>query len=486
MKVLVVGGGGREHALAWKLAQSPRVDEVICAPGNPGTAEVGRNVDVAANDLDGLVGLARREKIGLAVIGPEDPLCAGVSDRLREAGVPVFGPGADGAQLEGSKAFTKGLLDKHRIPTAASRTFDRSGLAKSTLDSCTSWPQVVKADGLAAGKGVYICEDALEARAAVDAIMEERRHGKAGGRVLVEEFLEGEEVSVFAITDGEAVLILESAQDYKRVGDGDTGPNTGGMGVTSPVPLLTRRLHKQIEQRILLPTVHALRQEGIPFRGVLFCGLMITEGGPRLLEYNVRFGDPECEILMRRLESDLFPILLATAEGRLGEIEPPEWDARPCVGVVAAAEGYPSAPRKGDRIRGLEEAGRVEGVVAFHAGTRADAADVLTNGGRVLCVTALGSKGSSTEAFETARSRAYEAYDHIEWNGKFCRRDIGARPLRTAQPGAGGGGEASGPLEAGAVPIEPAPLGSGAPRGRTGSGGTGRSGRGNEGRGGRH
>ena len=292
MKVLVVGGGGREHALCWKLAQSPEVDEVLCAPGNPGTARVGRNLDVSASDLDGVVAAARREGVGLAVVGPEDPLCAGLADRLREAGIPVFGPGAEGAKLEGSKAFAKGLLDKHRIPTAAARTFDRSGLAKSTLDSCTSWPQVIKADGLAAGKGVYICDDATEARAAVDAIMEERRHGNAGARVLIEEFLEGEEVSVFAITDGEAVLILESAQDYKRVGEGDTGLNTGGMGVTSPVPLLTRRIYKQVEQRILLPTVHALRQEGIAFRGVLFCGLMVTEGGPRLLEYNVRFGIP--------------------------------------------------------------------------------------------------------------------------------------------------------------------------------------------------
>ncbi|MFT5050223.1 MAG: phosphoribosylamine--glycine ligase [Chlamydiales bacterium] len=421
MKVLVVGGGGREHALCWKLAQSPLVEEVLCAPGNPGTAQVGRNVDVAASDQEGLIGVAKAEGVGLVVIGPEDPLCDGLADKLRGAGFPVFGPGAAGAQLEGSKSFSKSIIDRHRIPTAASKVFDRSGLAKNTLDSCTTWPQVIKADGLAAGKGVYICEDLAQARAAVDTIMEERRHGKAGDKILIEEFLEGDEVSVFAITDGETVLIMECAQDHKRVGEGDTGPNTGGMGVMTPVASVTRRLHKQIEQHVLLPTVHALRHEGIPFRGVLFCGLMLTEGGPRLLEYNVRFGDPECEVLMRRLKGDLFPVLLAAAEGRLAEIDPPDWDERFCVGVVAAAEGYPAAPRKGDLIRGLEAADEVEGVVVFQAGTRGASSDVYTNGGRVLCVTAMG------DDVEQARERAYEAYDLISWDGKFCRRDIGHR-----------------------------------------------------------
>jgi len=421
MKVMVVGGGGREHALCWKLAQSPLVDEVLCAPGNPGSAQVARNLNISASDQPGMVSLAQSEGVGLVVIGPEDPLCEGLADRLRAVGIPVFGPGAVGAQLEGSKAFSKAIVDRHRIPTAASKVFDRSGLAKSTLDSCTSWPQVIKADGLAAGKGVYICEDLAQARSAVDSIMEERRHGSAGEKILIEEFLEGDEVSVFAITDGETVLIMECAQDHKRVGDGDTGPNTGGMGVKTPVASVTRRLHKQIEQHVLLPTVHALRHEGIPFRGVLFCGLMLTEGGPRLLEYNVRFGDPECEVLMRRLKGDLFPILLAAAEGRLGDISPPEWDPRVCVGVVAAAEGYPSSPRKGDAIHGLEQASAVEGVEVFHAGTRSDSGGVYTNGGRVLCVTAMG------DDVEQARERAYEAVDLIEWDGKFCRRDIGLR-----------------------------------------------------------
>lgn len=421
MKVLVVGSGGREHALCWKIAQSPLVEEVLCAPGNSGTFEVARNVDVAASDLPGLVRLAKQEAVGLVVVGPEDPLCAGLADELRAADIPVFGPGRDGARLEGSKGFAKEMLERHRIPTAGSRTFDRSGQAKSYLESCTSWPQVVKADGLAAGKGVYICPDAATACTAVDAVMEERCHGQAGERILIEEFIDGEEASVFAITDGKAILILEPVQDHKQVGDGDKGPNTGGMGVYSPVESINRRLHKQIEQRILLPSIHALRQEGIEFRGVLFVGLMVTEGGPRVLEYNVRFGDPETQALMRRFQSDLVPVLLATAEGRLDEVEPPTWDSRSCVGVVAAAEGYPAAYRKGDRIEGLDAAGAIEDVLVFHGGARASGPDVLTDGGRVLCLTCMGKN------MEAARKSAYAALEHIRWDGMFYRRDIGTR-----------------------------------------------------------
>lgn len=434
MKVLVVGSGGREHALAWKIAQSDRVDEVICAPGNPGTAEVGRNADVSATDLDGLVALARGEGVGLVVIGPEDPLCAGLGDRLRAEGFPVFGPGADGARLEASKGYAKEFLDRNRIPTAPARRFDRSGLAKGYLESCTTWPQVVKADGLAAGKGVYVCETLEEARTAVDAIMEEGRHGKAGAEILIEEFMEGEEASVFAVTDGKALLILEPVQDHKQVGEGDTGANTGGMGVYSPVSTLNRRLHKQIEQRVLIPTVHGLRQEGIDFRGVLFVGLMLGDSGPRVLEYNVRFGDPECQALVRRMKGDLVPVLLAAAKGELESIEPPDWDTRPVVGVVGAAEGYPDEVRKGDTIEGLSGAAQVEEAVVFHAGTRFDGPDVVTSGGRVLCVTAMG------QDMHEARERAYEAYDRISWDGKFCRRDIGTRDearrarMETEQP----------------------------------------------------
>ncbi|MCA9003459.1 MAG: phosphoribosylamine--glycine ligase, partial [Planctomycetes bacterium] len=267
MKVLVVGSGGREHALCWKIAQSKMVDEVLCAPGNAGTASVARNLAVQATDVERMLAAVKREGVGLVVIGPEDALDAGLADRLREIGVPVFGPGVKGARMESSKVYSKELMDRHRIPTAASRSFDRSGAAKGYLESCTNWPQVVKADGLAAGKGVYVCDDLTEARNAVDAIMEEKRHGNSGGRILVEEFMEGEEASVFAIIDGRTILILETVQDHKQVGEGNTGPNTGGMGVLSPVREISTRLHRQIEQHVLIPTVHAMRQEGIDFHG---------------------------------------------------------------------------------------------------------------------------------------------------------------------------------------------------------------------------
>jgi phosphoribosylamine--glycine ligase len=422
MKVLVVGGGGREHALCWKLAQSPLKPEILCAPGNVGTATVAKNVAVKANDVDGLVKLATKEKVDLVVVGPEDPLVLGLADKLRAAGVPVFGPNAAGAKLEGSKVFAKDLLDKHRIPTATFKRFDRSGAAKSYLESCSVWPQVVKADGLAAGKGVFICADAKTACAAVDAIMEKKTLGAAGAKIVIEECLIGEEASVLAITDGETILILEPVMDHKQVGDNDTGPNTGGMGVYSPVPTLTKRVQRQIEQRIVVPSVHALRREEIEFRGVLFIGIMITESGPKVLEYNVRFGDPECQALMRRMKSDLLPILDACAKGKLSEIVEPDWDPRVCIGVVAAAHGYPNNVRKNDPIDGLEAASRVQDVVVFHAGTaRTPKGDVVTAGGRVLCVTSL------ADDVETARTRAYAAFDEVSYDGKFCRRDIGAR-----------------------------------------------------------
>ncbi len=427
MKVLVVGSGGREHALCWKLAQSPKVSEVLCAPGNPGTAQVARNVNVSAGDAQGLLALAQSEGVALVVIGPEDPLVDGLADRLRAADIPTFGPGAAGAQLEGSKVFSKSFLERHRIPTAGARQFDRSGAAKSYLKSCSTWPQVVKADGLAAGKGVYVCADVAAGLAAVNAIMEECRHGKAGDRLLVEEFMEGEEASVFAITDGTTILILEAVQDHKQVGEGDQGPNTGGMGVHSPVEALNARLYKQIEQRVLVQTMHGLRQEGIDYRGVLFVGLMLTDSGPRVVEYNVRFGDPECQALMLRMKGDLFPILLAAARGDLASIDPPHWDQRPVIGVVAAAKGYPGATQTGDLIHGLEAADGVENAMVFHAGTRSDDGQIKTSGGRVLCVTALGADK------EDARQRAYATYDLVQWDGKFCRRDIGTRAAARAE-----------------------------------------------------
>jgi phosphoribosylamine--glycine ligase len=427
MKVLVVGGGGREHALAWKLAQSPLFTEVICAPGNPGTAKVARNVGVAATDSAKLVHLCAHEKIELAVIGPEEPLCRGLADDLRAAGVKVFGPGAAGARLEGSKLFSKEFLTRHRIPTAGFRRFDRSGAAKAHLESCTQWPQVIKADGLASGKGVFITHDAREACTIVDAVMEERRLGDAGLSIVVEEHLVGDEVSVLAMVDGQTICVFEPVMDHKQVGDGDSGPNTGGMGVYSPVAAFTPRLQRQVEQNILIPTLHGMRQDEIDYRGILFVGLMLTEAGPRVLEYNCRFGDPECQAAMRRLESDLGPYVLATAEARLGELEPPRWDPRACVGVVGAAEGYPGDVRRGDVISGLEQAERVEDVVVFYGGVKRNPTSLVTDGGRVLCVTALGAD------LAQARLRAYEAFEHIRWDGKFGRRDIGARRVVRAR-----------------------------------------------------
>ncbi len=419
MKVLVVGGGGREHALAWKIAASPEVNEVLCAPGNAGTARIGRNFDVAATDLDGLVALAKSEGVQLVVIGPEDPLCAGLADRLRAEGILVFGPGADGARLEGSKVFSKEFLDRYRIPTGEWRRFDRAGAAKGYVESLTTWPQVVKANGLAAGKGVFVCEDAKEACATIDAIMEEKRFGAAGTEVVIEEFLHGRELSVHVVTDGSTLLLLEAVQDYKQIGEGDVGPNTGGMGIYSPVPFVTQRLMRQIEQRVLLPTIDALRKEGIDYRGVLFAGLMITEAGPRVLEYNCRFGDPETQAMMRRMTSDFVPYLVAAASGTLESMDPVTWDTRSCVGVVGAAEGYPGPYEKGHMIAGVDEAAELDDVVVFHAGTRLDGTQTLTAGGRVLCATALGSN------LDAARGNAYAAYDRIQWAGKYCRRDIG-------------------------------------------------------------
>jgi len=419
MKVLVVGSGGREHALCWKLKQSPLVSELLCAPGNAGTAALGRNVALAATDVSALVQLARDEAVGLVVIGPEDPLSLGLADKLREHGIAVFGPGSAGARLESSKLFAKELLERHRIPTAAYKRFDRAGAAKSYLESCLAWPQVIKADGLAAGKGVFICREAREACGVIDQIMEERVLGGAGAQVVIEEFLVGQELSVLAITDGKALLTLEPVVDHKQVGDGDTGPNTGGMGVVSPVGWVTRRMLRQVEQRVLLPTLHALRTEEIEFQGVLFAGLMITDGGPRVLEFNCRFGDPETQAILRRFKGDLFPYLLATAQGKLEELEAPEWDARACVGVVVAAEGYPGEYRKGDPISGIDLAEQEPEAVVFQAGTKPGGKRTLTNGGRVLCVSALG--GDVNEA----RERAYRACGQVRFQGAFWRRDIG-------------------------------------------------------------
>ena len=427
MKVLIVGSGGREHALAWKIAQSPLVDEVVSAPGNPGTAAVGRNLpDVTGEDATALVRAAKEEEVGLVVIGPEVPLCIGVADALREAGIPVFGPGKAGAQLEGSKLFAKELLDRHRIPTGAWKRFDRAGAAKDYLENLTAWPQVIKADGLAAGKGVFIVNDTVEACSVVDQIMEERHLGDAGGEILIEEFLVGHEVSIHVVTDGETLLLLDPVEDHKQIGEGDTGSMTGGMGVSSPVGWLGRRVMRQIEQRILIPMMHALRVEGIPYQGLLYAGLMVTEGGPKVLEFNCRFGDPETQSIMRRFQSDIVPYLLGAATGTLEKQGSPEWDSRHCIGVVMCAEGYPGSYRKGDPIHGIDRAealGSGEDVVVFQAGTKQDGPDLLTNGGRVLCVTALG------DSLSDAREAAYGGAERVRWDGAFTRSDIGLRPV---------------------------------------------------------
>ena len=422
MKILVVGGGGREHALCWKIASSPLVKAVLCAPGNPGTAQVAQNLAVDTTDLDGLVRAAREHAVDLVVVGPEEPLVRGLADRLRAAGVNVFGPGALGARLEGSKIFAKEVLERHRIPTALSRRFDRAGLAKSYLEAQKTWPQVIKADGLAAGKGVFVCQDAKSACSVVDTLMEERRLGDAGAEILVEEFLEGQELSIQAITDGRTLLLLDPVVDHKQLEDGDRGPNTGGMGVISPARWVSKRLLRQIEQRILLPTLHALQIEGLEFRGLLYAGLMVTESGPRVLEFNCRFGDPETQVIVRRFGGDLVPYLLAAAKGELETLEAPEGSDQVAVGVVASAHGYPNDVRKADSIAGLERAGKEEGVVVFQAGTRHLGAEVVTAGGRVLCVTALG------RDVDEARRRAYAGMDRITFDGKHCRRDIGLRP----------------------------------------------------------
>jgi phosphoribosylamine--glycine ligase len=423
MKVLVVGNGGREHALAWKIAQSELVDEVICAPGNPGTAECGRNLpDVAAEDMAGIVRAAKAEGVGLVVVGPEVPLCEGLGDKLRAEGFPVFGPDAAGAQLEGSKLFAKALLERHRIPTASWRRFDRAGSAKDFLANVENWPMVIKADGLAAGKGVFVVKTREEACSVVDQIMEERQLGDAGVEIVIEDFLVGQEVSIHVLTDGETLVLLDPIEDHKQVGEGDTGPNTGGMGVSSPLSWLGQRTMRQIEQRVLIPMMHALRVEGIPYKGLLYAGLMITEGGPMVIEFNCRFGDPETQAIMRRMESDLVPYLLATANGTLDKCESPTWDKRHCVGVVMCAEGYPSGYRKGEPILGISSAEADENVVVFQAGTKIDGPQLLTNGGRVLAVTALGKN------LNEARENAYDGVDKIRWNGAFCRSDIGLRP----------------------------------------------------------
>ena len=427
MNVLVVGSGGREHALAWKLGQSSQVSRVFVAPGNAGTAADAENIALDVNDFEAVTQFVKREQIRLTVIGPEAPLVAGLADVLRAEKHPVFGPSQSAAQLEGSKVFCKQVLRQADVPTAEYQVFHEPESATKYVlarypraDEDT--PLVVKADGLAAGKGVVVCNTRDEAIHAIDRVARTREFGDAGDRIVIEERLDGEEVSVLAITDGRTLVTLPPAQDHKPAYDGDRGPNTGGMGAYSPAPIVDNNLISHIEEHILVPTIHHMKRSKQPFQGVLYAGLMITHQGPKVLEFNVRFGDPECQPLLLRLKSDLFELLLATAESRLDTITAPQWDPRPALCVVMASEGYPGDYQKGLPIHGLAEADQVKDVKVFHAGTSLSNTDqVVTNGGRVLGVTALG------ETVAAAKLQAYTAVKCIRWNGAWCRKDISDR-----------------------------------------------------------
>jgi phosphoribosylamine--glycine ligase len=424
MNILLIGSGGREHALAWKIAASPLVERLICAPGNAGIAQECEIAALDPADHAAVIAFCRAQAISLVVVGPEGPLCAGIVDDLEAAGIKAFGPTREAARLEGSKGFTKDLCRQHGIPTAAYQRFDTSEPAKAYARAQAA-PIVVKADGLAAGKGVVVAQSIAEAEAAIDAMFAGSL-GAAGAEVVIEEFLDGEEVSFFALCDGDTAIPLASAQDHKRAFDDDLGPNTGGMGAYSPAPVLTDALAGRVMDEIVLPTLRAMRARGTPYKGVLYAGLMITRDGPKLIEYNVRFGDPECQVLMLRLMSDLVPAMLACRDGMLKSFDL-RWFPQTALTVVMAAKGYPGAYAKGSPIAGLADAAKLEGVEIFHAGTRADGGRILSAGGRVLNVCALG------HTISEARERAYAAVDRIQWADGFCRRDIGLRALEREQ-----------------------------------------------------
>jgi phosphoribosylamine--glycine ligase len=421
MKLLVIGSGGREHALAWKLTHSPRVQKVFVAPGNAGTAMESGLENVAITAIPELVAFAKKEGIQTTVVGPEAPLAAGVVDAFTEAGLRIFGPKRAAAQLESSKDFAKSFMVRHKIPTALHRTFTDAAEAKAFVAKRGA-PIVVKADGLAAGKGVVVAMDVAEANAAIDRMITGKSLGAAGERVVIEEFLDGEEASFIVMSDGTHVLALATSQDHKRLRDGDQGPNTGGMGAYSPAPVVTPKVHARVMREIIMPAVQGMAQDGIPYVGFLYAGLMIDKAGtPRTLEFNCRLGDPETQPIILRLKSDLYELVDHAIAGTLDRVEA-EWDRRTALGVVLAAHGYPEEPRKGDRIRGLPAPS--EDCRVFHAGTRLEGKDAVTNGGRVLCVTALG------DSLKMARTRAYEALEQIRFDGMQFRKDIGHRGLK--------------------------------------------------------
>ena len=428
MKVLVIGNGGREHALAWKISQSPRVTEVYVAPGNAGTAIDATNVPIPVTDQEGLLEFAKANSIDLTVVGPEAPLVDGLVDQFEQHGLKVFGPSKAAAELEGSKVFCKNLLHTANIPTATYQSFRTAEEATRYVKERYPEPDdaaavVVKADGLAAGKGVIVCDSRTEALEAIDRIAERKEFGAAGNELIIEEKLVGMEASVLAITDGETIITLPAAQDHKPAYDGDLGPNTGGMGAYCPTPIVNEAMMERIEADVLVPVVHAMKRARRPFKGVLYAGLMLTSSGPKVLEFNVRFGDPECQPLLMRLKTDIVDLLEATADGKLSEFEPLEWDERPSTCVVMASEGYPSDYEKGRVITGIESADALENVKVFHAGTKLENDQILNDGGRVLGVTALG------DSISKAKLQAYKAVKEIRWLGGWCRKDISDKAI---------------------------------------------------------
>ena len=423
MNVLLIGSGGREHAIAWKLAQSKNLSKLYTAPGNPGTAQCGQNIPIAAEDTDKLLEFAQQNKVELVVVGPEGPLAAGLVDAFEKAGIKAFGPSGAAAQLEADKVFAKQLMRSCSISSAEGRTFERFSDAKAYIASRDE-PVVVKAAGLAQGKGVFVCDEPSDGILAAEKIMVDRIFGSAGDKIVVEDKLLGEEASILAFVDGRNIYLMESSQDHKAIGDGDTGPNTGGMGAYSPAPIVTDGLMSQITREILVPLVDGMNRNDTPYKGVLYAGVMMTAGGPRVLEFNVRFGDPETQPILARLKSDLLEMLLAVCDGTLDEVTL-KWDPRPAVCVVMASGGYPGDYQKGKKITGLKEAQQLQDVIVFHAGTKEEDGNIVTNGGRVLGVTALG------KTIADAKARAYEAVDIIKFEGAYCRRDIADKAIKT-------------------------------------------------------
>ncbi len=428
MKVLVIGSGGREHALAWKLGQSPKVEKVYVAPGNAGTAQDAENVPISEKDFPELINFCKKNDVTFVVVGPEAPLTAGAVDAFTAAGIRAFGPNKKAAQIEGSKVFCKEVLNKALVPTARAQVFDSAADAYEFVDGGRETGYVIKADGLAAGKGVVVASTKEEAKAGIKTIAEDRAFGDAGARFLIEERLVGQEASVLAITDGQTIMTLQPAQDHKAAYDGDKGPNTGGMGAYCPASLVDDQKLAWIEEKVLLPTVITLNRLDTPFKGVLYAGLMMTPQGPKVLEYNARFGDPECQPLLFRLKTDLLEVMEATVDEKLVHMSPLEWDERPAVCVVMASKGYPGSYEKGKVISGLDEAAKLPDVKVFHAGTKLnDAGQVVTNGGRVLDVVALG------ETVADAKRKAYEAVAKISWDGAWSRSDVADKEIKASQ-----------------------------------------------------